>query len=178
MITTAIAKRKDRSKKIRQANNAIIDYLRSYVVDNGLPSKKIIDTVITSTCREFDIHSNEIMTDVQVCEELVKEIIGNVYVTNESKTKYITDLERYLSEKTINIISGNANMVSSGHEHINLEPKRADIATVNRKQRWKLKFWDMLVRLVSWKENRVSFMSAIISLLVAIFGFLVKFFIK
>ena len=90
-------KNKSKSKKqIYDANINILNYIRGYVVDNGLPNQKIIEAVKKSVAREYNIKYADLLSIRELCEELVKDIIGNIYISNESRKNYINMLEKYL----------------------------------------------------------------------------------
>ena len=81
----------------------ILNHIRGYVVDNGLPSQRIIEAVKSSIAREYNIKYTDLLSTKELCEELVKDIIGNIYISNENKKTYIKMLENYLEQnKNIN----------------------------------------------------------------------------
>lgn len=86
-------------KQINNANAMVLNRLRSYVVDNGLPPKEIINAIKASTAREFNIKYDELLNIKELCEELITDIIGNIYISNDNKVKYIEMLKNYLKEK-------------------------------------------------------------------------------
>lgn len=91
--------RRKHKKQINDANNAILNRLRGYVVDNGLPQNEVINAVKASTSREYNVKYNELLKTNEFCEELITDIIGNIYISNDNKVKYIDILQKYLSEK-------------------------------------------------------------------------------
>lgn len=84
-------------RQIEEANQSVINHLRGYVVDNGLPEKEIIDAVRVSVAREYNIRDETLLTTKAFCEELIKEIIGNIYISNQNKIVYLDMLKAYLS---------------------------------------------------------------------------------
>lgn len=83
-------------KQINDANTMIINRLRGYVVDNGLPEKEILNAVKSSTAREYNVKYGELLSNKELCEELITDIIGNTYISNDNKIKYIDMLQKYL----------------------------------------------------------------------------------
>ncbi|MCL2311527.1 MAG: hypothetical protein FWC41_03400, partial [Firmicutes bacterium] len=67
-------------KQINQANSEVIRILKPYVADNGLPDKDILNAIISAVARKYLIQSDEMYSIQIFCEELIKEIIDNVYV--------------------------------------------------------------------------------------------------
>ena len=84
-----IQNKRKHKKQINDANTMVLNRLRGYVVDNGLPQKDIINAVKSSTAREYDIRFNELLGIKELCEELITDIIGNTYISNENKISYI-----------------------------------------------------------------------------------------
>lgn len=94
-----------RKRQIEEANQSVINHLRSYVVDNGLPEKEIIDAVRLSVGREYNIRDEDLLTNKAFCEELIKEIIGNIYISNQNKVTYLNMLKEYLAtNKELNTV--------------------------------------------------------------------------
>lgn len=108
VITNAVIllqnKRKHK-KQIKDANLMILNRLRGYVVDNGLPQREIVNAIKSSIAREYDIKYEELLSIRELCEDLITDIIGNIYISNDNKVKYINILQEYLQKP------------SSFHEH-------------------------------------------------------------
>lgn len=85
-------------KQISYANKMIINHLRSYVVDNGLPPREIINAVKVSIAREYNVRYDKLFTFEALCEEIIKDIIGNSYISNYNQKKYIDMLVNYLKQ--------------------------------------------------------------------------------
>lgn len=92
-----IKNRSKYKKQIYDANIMILNHLRGYVVDNGLPKVEIIEAVKSSIAREYIVKSDDLLCVKSICEELVKDIIGNTYISNDNKKKYIEMLQNYLT---------------------------------------------------------------------------------
>lgn len=100
-ITNWIYKRKDNSKYLEQisrANSDIIHVLKPYVAEKGLPDKEIVDAIIVSIARKYNVKTEELYSIRIVCEELIREIIENVYVSSIKKQEYSMELNNYLRE--------------------------------------------------------------------------------
>lgn len=91
-------------KKVYDANIMILNHLRSYVVDNELPEIEIINALKNSLAREYGVKYEELLSTKSVCEDLVKDILGNNYISNDNQKKYITMLHNYIKQiNTINV---------------------------------------------------------------------------
>lgn len=100
-VTRWLLQRKDKRNyinSVHSANKQVIDFLKAYVVDKGLPDYQIVNAIISATAREFSVKKEELYDVVVVCEELIKEIIGNVYVSGDQKQKYLEDLSLYMEK--------------------------------------------------------------------------------
>ncbi len=80
--------RKQNNKQLYDANAMILNHLRSYVVDNGLPQIEIIEALKHSIAREYNVRYEELLTTKSVCEDLVKDILGNNYISNTSQKEW------------------------------------------------------------------------------------------
>lgn len=96
------------NKKIKDANLTVLNRLRGYIVDNGLPKDEIIEAIKHSVIREYNIKYNNILTTIALYEELVTDIIGNIYISNENKIKYINMLQEYLEKNSKQNINSNS----------------------------------------------------------------------
>ena len=90
--------RRKHKKQISDANLKVLNRLRGYVVDNGLPPKEIINAIKASTAREHDIKFEELLCIKEICEELITDIISNIYISNDNKIRYLDMLQNYLKE--------------------------------------------------------------------------------
>ncbi|WP_419528311.1 hypothetical protein [Akkermansia sp.] len=111
-VTRWFIQRRDKSgyiNSVHNANKQVIDLLKAYVVDKGLPDAQIVRSIISATAREFSVKREEMFDVIVICEELIKEIIGNVYVSGDQKQKYLEDLRIYVE----NIEDFNYNINSS-----------------------------------------------------------------
>ncbi|MBO5171231.1 MAG: hypothetical protein J6B70_10900 [Oscillospiraceae bacterium] len=98
-ITNWLYKRKDNSKYLEQIENANLDIIRTlkpYVAEKGLPSKEVIDAIIVSTARKHKVKSEELYSIRIICEELIREIIENAYVSSDKKQEFSQQLSEYL----------------------------------------------------------------------------------
>jgi len=89
-------------KNIREANEFVKDYIRSYVVEIELPSSFIIESVKNAVAREMGVDVKEMDSLKNICEDLIKETIGNVYFSTNDKKEYIESIEKYMIENDNN----------------------------------------------------------------------------
>lgn len=97
-------------KRVDNANQNVIEALKPYVAENGLPNLKILKALIMATARSFSVDSKDMFSVSIYCEELIREIIKDVYVSNEKKQEYTNALAEYI--ENIEKVSNRDNMVS------------------------------------------------------------------
>ena len=67
-------------KQVDNANQNVIEALKPYVAENGLPDIEIFKALIMATARSFGVDSKDMFSVSIYCEELIREIIRDVYV--------------------------------------------------------------------------------------------------
>ncbi|MEX6587139.1 hypothetical protein [Paraclostridium bifermentans] len=85
-------------RKIELANDEVINMLKPYIADVGLPNGKVLDSIISSVARKYKIEINKMFTVKIICEELIREIISNVYVSNDKKNEYTEQLSEHIKK--------------------------------------------------------------------------------
>ena len=83
-------------KQVDNANQNVIEALKPYVAENGLPDIEIFKALIMATARSFGVDSKDMFSVSIYCEELIREIIRDVYVSNVKKQEYTNALARYM----------------------------------------------------------------------------------
>ena len=75
-------------------NNAeVILSLKPYIADRGLPNIHIFNALISSISRKHKINIDEMYSVEIYCEELIREIISDIYVSNEKKKNTLVHLQ-------------------------------------------------------------------------------------
>lgn len=82
-------------KQLKLANQEVISCLKPYIADKGLPEIKIFKALIASIARKYSVNTNEMYSVEIYCEELIHEIISDVYVSNEKKEEYAHAISIY-----------------------------------------------------------------------------------
>lgn len=99
-VTAWLMRRKDNTeykKQIVQANTDVINSLKPYIPENGLPEIQIIQALISCTARKYGIKSQEMYSIKVFCEELISEMINNIYISGIKKHEYINNLNDYIN---------------------------------------------------------------------------------
>ena len=122
LLTNAIVmiqNRRKYNKKIKDANLMVLN--RLYVVDNGLPKNETIEAIKNSVVREYNIKYDNILTTISLYEELITDIIGNIYISNENKNKYINMLQEYLEKNSHQNMNLNNTDLHDKHKAFEIE---------------------------------------------------------
>lgn len=85
-------KKHDLRRNITYANNAVLDILRPYIANSGLPDKKELEAIINSISRQYGVKCCQMNPITVFYEDLVVEFIGNLYIPDEVKKKNIEKL--------------------------------------------------------------------------------------
>ncbi len=78
-------KKSDYKRNIAYANNAVLDILRPYIANSGLPNRKELEAIINSISRQYGVKHDEMNSISTFYEDLVLEFIGNLYIPDEVK---------------------------------------------------------------------------------------------
>jgi len=103
-ITKWIMGKKDNSVYLRQvdsANSEVISILKPYIADNGLPTEDVMFAIMSSVARKYQVQVSDMYEINVFCEELIKQIVENVYVSSDKKREYAHQLVEYI--KNLNI---------------------------------------------------------------------------
>ena len=93
-------------ENINKANNEILDILKPYVIDIGLPEIDIVLSLIEAISRKYKVQSSKMYPIRILCDELIKEITESIYITSKKKNEYNQQLIQYKKEaEKIEIIS-------------------------------------------------------------------------
>lgn len=104
-LTNWIMKKKGKEEYFKQvglANQDVIVALKPYIAERGLPEMEIFQSLILSTARNYSVEVHDMYTISIFCEELIREIISDVYVSSEKKKEYTDSLITY--KKNIDVL--------------------------------------------------------------------------
>jgi len=79
------------------ANAEVIAYLRPYIAEIGLPDPSVIDAIISSTARSHGLSAENMNSVRMICEDLMREILADVYMPLAKKEEYTARLRVYLA---------------------------------------------------------------------------------
>lgn len=104
-LTNWIMKKKGKEEYFKQvglANQDVIVALKPYIAERGLPEMEIFQSLILSTARNYSVEVHDMYTISIFCEELIREIISDIYVSSEKKKEYTDSLITY--KKNIDVL--------------------------------------------------------------------------
>lgn len=84
-------------EQIVNSNKEIIRILKPYVAEKGLPEIEIVNAIISSVARKNKVKREDLYSIRIICEDLICEIIENVYVSTDKKREYSIQLNDYLN---------------------------------------------------------------------------------
>lgn len=101
LITTKLFKSKqtrEYAHKVITVNGELIYSLRSGISQRKLPSLDVLDALKKATARKYAVDVNDIYTNRELAEELIKEIMDSSFIPVESKDNFFELLHPLLNE--------------------------------------------------------------------------------
>lgn len=90
--------KKEYALHVKEANKDIVNALKPYIAEQGLPDFEVFRALILSTARKNAVDIKDLYTPAQYCEELIGEIIRDVYVSSDKK-RNIQRLFQFIGSK-------------------------------------------------------------------------------
>ena len=79
---------KEYIQKLKIANNELLYNIRPLIVEENKPTIEILASIIKATARKYDVKVEDLYTQEDISDELIKEIIANPFLTSENKLQY------------------------------------------------------------------------------------------
>lgn len=101
LITTKLFKSKqtrEYAHKVITVNGELIYSLRSGISQRKLPSLDVLNALKQATARKYSVDVNDIYTNKQLAEELIKEIMDSSFIPVDSKDNFFELLNPLLNE--------------------------------------------------------------------------------
>lgn len=99
IITTVLVKMFSKGERIKRANNDIINRLRGYILNEGVPADAIFEAIRNSVGFEHKVNPELLLTKHILCERMIAEIMGNAYLSTVDQKKNILFLVKYLETR-------------------------------------------------------------------------------
>ena len=94
-------KKIEKKKRIAVANDAVLTLLRPHIANSGLPSMPQLEAIISSISRQHEVNAGELNSPKMICEDLIVEFIGNVYIPADLKMERIKKLLEFIELSNI-----------------------------------------------------------------------------
>lgn len=101
LLTSVITNKFSRKGRIAKANKIIINTLRGYIVNNGVPSETVFNAIKNVMASEYKVTSKELLETKELCECLIAEIIGNTYIPTDNQKSSIEVLEKWIEQNGV-----------------------------------------------------------------------------
>lgn len=88
---------------VKIANDEVVARLKSYIVSGGLPEINVLNAMINSIARKNSVQRTDMYTIDVFCEELICEVITDVYISDDEKKIYELLLVNYVNELKQNL---------------------------------------------------------------------------
>lgn len=85
-------------KGVNEANMQIVSHLKPFVAEKDLPDYHVIINYIESKSREHNVKGESLFSIKEICQELVREVLENVYLSNTNKNEYTNFLKEYFDK--------------------------------------------------------------------------------
>ncbi|NLM38331.1 MAG: hypothetical protein GX202_09440 [Firmicutes bacterium] len=87
--------RKEYRQRIEKANNEILYSIRTVITEKMFPSVDVINSLLTSTARKYNVYKDDLYTIENICDDLIKEIMGNTFLSSEQKAEFCDLVSRF-----------------------------------------------------------------------------------
>lgn len=98
---------KEYVQKLKVANNELLYNIRPLIVEENKPTIEIFNSIINATARKYAVKKEDLYSKEDIADELIKEIVGNPFLTSENKLQYSN-----LCLEISNLKTPNANLES------------------------------------------------------------------
>ncbi len=91
LVTSKIFSRRENKEylqKVRIANNELLYAIRPLVVEQKLPTLEIINSILVSTAKKYNVQIADLYKRIDIADDLTKEIMDNPFLNSESKLQY------------------------------------------------------------------------------------------
>lgn len=100
LLNVFISKKKDKvyQQRIASANREVILSVRAGIPEDNLPTKEVVDALIHSTARKYDVEPAELYQPKELSEELIKEVMDSSFLSQGKKIEYCAAILRLGTE--------------------------------------------------------------------------------
>lgn len=140
LLNLLISKKKDREyqQRISAANREVILSVRAGIPNDNLPGREVVEALIHSTARRYNVQPTELYQPKELSEELIKEVMDSSFLTQLKKIEYCTALLPLGRDDLLTMVTpnGNTELITTredGADFISVEAHRALLQSRRRK---------------------------------------------
>ncbi|MED4052952.1 hypothetical protein P4654_02100 [Niallia taxi] len=85
MVVTSKLGRKDYIKKVSYANEEILSLLKSVISEDVYPSITILDSLISSISRRYNVKKSDLNSETDVLDDLIREVFDTSFMSIDKK---------------------------------------------------------------------------------------------
>jgi len=103
--------KKEYRQRVETANNEIIYAVRPSIAEKMLPSRSILDSLITATAKKYAVTKSDLYSLAGLSNELIKEIMANTFLASQQKIEFcelissLKQIEKNEDKKRIEIVT-------------------------------------------------------------------------
>ncbi len=86
------------TQKIMTANNELLYTMRPLIVQKEIPSNIIINSIIESTARKYQVNKNDLLDVVLLTNDLIREVMENAFLDSKQKMEFCNKINELKSE--------------------------------------------------------------------------------
>lgn len=90
---------KEYLQKVNAANNEILYIIRPLIVDKKIPEYDLLSSLINSTAKKYLVNRKDLYTKECLVDDIIKEILGNPFLSTTAKTEYCSTVKQFLYAK-------------------------------------------------------------------------------
>lgn len=96
-----LSKRQDKeySQKVTTANNELLYTMRPLVVQKQIPSRIIMNSIIESTARKYEINKSDLFDIPLLADDLIREVLENAFLDPEQKMEFCNKISELKVEE-------------------------------------------------------------------------------
>lgn len=91
---------KEYSQKVTTANNELLYTMRPLVVQKQIPSKFIMESIIESIARKYEVNKNDLLNILFIVNDLIREVMENAFLDSDQKIEFCNKVSELRVKET------------------------------------------------------------------------------
>lgn len=101
----ATKENREYDQNIQAVNREILYTLRACVPEANLPDRKIIQALISSMSRKYNVNEGDVYQLDAIGQELIKEVMDISFISQEQKQQYCNNILEFMSESARRVLN-------------------------------------------------------------------------